>query len=209
MLTTQEWKVTIVASGKIYEGKFLCNPKLKDKRTLNFLNAKIVDCMDQHALEGYVFLKDTSLLLNSKKVFTMDKVLIKTSQIIFAYDEYKQMGSDTERKRFYKLQEQRSQRPISVNIATSITKGSFYNIKGEYNGGFKTIVSRQFVPLVNVAIQEIFEKEGQFYKKKKDTKPFIALNRDYIESIDVGLALSPKCLTVQGEMLLRDQLKAV
>ncbi len=60
------------------------------------------------------------------------------------------------------------------------------------------------MPLINVAIQEIFEKEGQFYKKKNDTKPFIALNRDYIESIDVGLALAPKSLTVQREMLLRD-----
>ncbi len=185
MLTTQEWKVTIVTSGKIYEGKFLCNPKLQDKRTITFLNTRIASCMDRHALEGYIFLKDASLLLNSKKVFTMDEVSIKTSLIIFAYDEYKQMGSDIERKRFYNLQEQRSQRPISVNIATSITKGSFYNIKGEYNGAFKKIVSRQFVPLVNVAIQEIFEKEGQFCKEKNDTKPFIALNRDYIESIHV------------------------
>jgi hypothetical protein len=186
MEATQEWKVTIVTPGKIYEGKISCDPNLQDKRTLSLLNAnKSGSIMDKHFLKGHISLTDVSLLLNSKKVFTADKLLIKTSHIIFAYDEYKQMGSDIERKKFYSLQEQRSQRPISVNIATLTTKDSFYTIRGEYKEAFKNIVSKQFVPLVNVAIEEIFEKEDQVCKEKQDTKPFIALNRNYIESIHV------------------------
>ena len=182
MVATQEWKTIIVTTGKIYEGKLSCNPHVQDKRTLSFLNAKAASYMDKHFLEGYIFLKDASLLLDGEILFTVDKVLINISQIIFAYDEYEQMGSDIERRRFYTLQEQRSQKPISVNIVTSITKDSFYNIKGEYKGAFKEIVSRQFVPLVNVEMEEICEKDGQVCKEKQK-KPFIALNKDHIESI--------------------------
>ena len=186
MEATQEWKVTIVTPGKIYEGKISCDPNSQDKRTLSLLNAnKSGSIMDKHFLKGHISLTDVSLLLNSKEVFTADKLLIKTSHIIFAYDEYKQMGSDIERKRFYSLPEQRSQRPINVNIVTLTTKDSFYNIRGEYKEAFKNIVSKQFVPLVNVAIEEIFEKEDQVCKEKQDTKSFIALNKNYIESIHV------------------------
>lgn len=95
------------------------------------------------------------------------------------------MGSDSDRKRFYDLQERRSQTTIRVNIVTSTTKDSFYNIKGDYKGAFKEIIARQFVPLVNVEIEEIFEKDDQVCKKKQNKKPFIASNKDYSESIDV------------------------
>ncbi len=64
-----------------------------------------------------------------------------------------------------------------------MTKDSFYNIKGEYKGAFKEIIARQFVPLVNVEIEEIFEKDGKVCKEKQKKNPFIALNKDYIESI--------------------------
>jgi len=185
MEATQEWKATIVTPGKIYEGKISCNPNSQDKRTLSLLNSNTSSIMDKHSLEGHISLTNVSLLLNSKTVFTADKLLIKKSSIIFAYDEHKEMGCDIERKRFYNLQDQRSQKPISVNIVTSIMKDSFYNIKGEYKGAFKKIVSRQFAPLVNVAIEEIFDKEGQICKEKQDAKPFIAINKNYIESIHV------------------------
>jgi hypothetical protein len=183
MVATQEWKIIIVTTGKIYGGNLSCNPQLQDKRTLSFLNSTVADYMDKHSLKGYILLKDVSLLLNSEIVFTVDKALIKKSEIIFVYDEYKQMGSDIDRKRFYALQEQRSQATTGVNIVTSMAKDSFYNIKGEYKGAFKEIIARQFVPLVNVEIEEIFEKDGKVCKKKQKKNPFIALNKDYIESI--------------------------
>ena len=56
---------------------------------------------------------------------------------------------------------------------------------GDYKGAFKEIIARQFVPLVNVEIEEIFEKDDQVCKKKQNKKPFIASNKDYSESIDV------------------------
>jgi len=185
MLTTQEWKAIIVTPGKIYEGKLSCNFKLQDKRTLTLLNTKIVSCIDKDSLENYLSLTDVSLLLNGKRHSWWNKVFIKKSQIIFAYDEYKQMGSESERKRFATIQSKRSQGLISINILTLITKDIFYDIKGEYKGAFKEIVNRQFVPLVNVVIEEIIENEGQVFRKSHDPKPFIALNKDYIESIHI------------------------
>jgi hypothetical protein len=175
------WQVTVVTPGKIYKGSVFAGSSF-DRRTISLLNSnsKTSKYTDTTlALEGFLQMDDVMLSVGgSKKGFST--VAIKKSEIIFAMDEFRTMGSESERKRYESWKKQ--DEIIQVSIITKLRAGQSFQLSGTVHQFKQKFIGKDnFLPMVEVSIVKLVGKQGEAVPPTG--VPFAAVNKNHIECI--------------------------
>lgn len=176
------WRITIVTPGKVYKGT-ITSERTSERRTLSLLNspAKIMQIMNPaFTPNGYVQMDDVTVLIGTLKE-RYRSIAIKKSDIIFAYDEFKSMGSLSERKRFETWNNPWD--TVTLTMVTEQRSGQSFRLTGQImqpKEKFEHV--SEFIPLTDVRIEKIIRRSNH-RSMLKTRVPFVALNKHYIEAI--------------------------
>lgn len=188
MTTVPQRRIGIVTSfGKTYSG--LIDIPNENLRTTDLLNSANLFWKDpnERCLEDAILLRDAKLLLDETAVYKrFNKLQIKLAEIIFFYDDFKELGNELEQTRARQMRERTNERSQMVNIITPIIANSFYDITGTFFGQFKKKTQDKFVPLSNVTISEIHKKNDKWQKKNLNLPfDFAGISPKHIESLSM------------------------
>ncbi len=184
-------KVNIITPlGKRYSG-FIDVPNAS-LRTTDIFNSSSAYWKDQK--EKYF---DDGLLLHEVKIFLTDSpykkydtLQIKLSRVIAFYDEFSSIGSETERSRFETLNKKTGSQIHTVHIITKITGNSFYEINGLFSGLLKKTAHDRFIPLTQVEITEVINKDSKWFRKAISIPShFLGVSTSFIEAMKVKPAI--------------------
>lgn len=179
------WKVTVVTPGKIYKGRVFVK-NVMDKRTIFVLNNSLRTTRSEAGalhLDHYLQLDETVLVLGKARI-ELGTVAINKTDILFVYDEFKQMGTEQERKRQKSIQSE--QDTVRLGIFTKTYNRQCYRfVCGLPNPKQKLTSREHFLALARVRMERYTDHhsspEGQ-----PILMPFVALNKSCIESIHIA-----------------------
>ncbi len=188
MESENERILTVITTlGRKYTGKIhVPNPNL---RTTDLLNSATTYWKEQSGkvFDDAILLSDARLLFGQHSVFQdFTEVQIRLSKVLLFYDNFKSMGSETERRRMDTLSERAGDKETSVYALTQAMGNSFFEISGVLSGLSKQKSKSRFIPIHQAAANEILHRNGQWLRKKI-TLPhgFVGVNAECIESFHV------------------------
>jgi len=179
-------KLAIVTSlGKKYKG--MVDVPSETFRTTDLLNSSNIFWKSPNlkCYDNAIFMSDVRLFLDDTAVYKkFDSIQIKLSDIIYFYDDIKEIGDEMEKKRASTMARQTNEEVQTVNIITKQVANSFYDINGIFFGLFKKKSNDNFIPLTQANIVEIYKKQDKWVQKKvKLPHNFICVNNNHIESV--------------------------
>ena len=179
-------KLAIVTSlGKKYKG--MVDVPNETFRTTDLLNSSNIFWKSPNlkCYDNAIFMSDARLFLDDTAVYKkFDSIQIKLSDIIYFYDDIKEIGDEMEKKRASTMARQTNEEVQTVNIITKQVANSFYDITGKFFGLFKKKSKNNFIPLTQANIVEIYKKQDKWVQKKvKLPHNFICVSNNHIESV--------------------------
>jgi hypothetical protein len=185
----EQRKITVFTPGKKYSGYIdISNDSL---RTTDLLNSSVLFWRDpgEKCFENALMMHDVTISIDEIKEFKkLDKVQIRLAEVIFFYDDFKELGNEKEKIRASVLKEKTKEVTSVINIITKVRVNSFFDIRGNFHGLFKAKSQQRYVPLSNAMIEEIIRREGKWVKKSLVLpNNFIGVSTSYIESCVVDL----------------------
>lgn len=185
-MDTKQRKLAIVTSlGKKYSG--MVDVPNETFRTTDLLNSSNIFWKSPNlkCYDNAIFMSDVRLFLDDTAVYKkFDSIQIKISEIIYFYDEIKEIGDEMEKKRASTIVRQTNEDVQAVNIITKQVANSFYDVNGIFFGLFKKKSNDNFIPLTQANIVEIYKKKDKWVQKKvKLPHNFICVSNNHIESV--------------------------
>ena len=182
-------EVTIGTSlGKKYSG--LIDVPTATFRTIDLFNSANLFWKNpnEKCFESAILMYDASLMFGDAFLYRrFQEIQIKLSEIFYFYDGFQSIGDEMEKMRTVKLIELTQEKMQTVNIITKVVANSFYDIEGKFFGLFKKKSNDKFLPLTDVKIVEISEKQGKWVKKEIILPhKFIGMANSFIESAIIG-----------------------
>jgi hypothetical protein len=179
-------KLAIVTSlGKKYKG--MVDVPNETFRTTDLLNSANIFWKSPNlkCYDNAIFMSDVRLFLDDTVVYKkFDSIQIKLSDIIYFYDDIKEIGDEMEKKRASTMARQTNEEVQTVNIITKQVANSFYDINGIFFGLFKKKSNDNFIPLTQTNIVEIYKKQDKWVQNKvKLPHNFICVNNNHVESV--------------------------
>lgn len=185
METLRRHIVVMTSFGKKYSGSI--DVPSESMRTTDLLNSSAIFWRNPNdkCFDNAILLHDVKLVLDETAVYKkINKMQLKTSEIIFFYDDLGQVGDMQEKTRAGAMREKAGEELKSVNIITPIIANSFYDIHGKFYGLFKKKSQDKFIPLFDASIVEIQKNQEKWAKK---TIPlafgFLGMSSRYIEAL--------------------------
>jgi hypothetical protein len=186
---SEQRKITIGTSlGKQYAGIIdVPNPNYRTSDLLNSSNVFWRNPNDK-CFENAIQLYDASLFVAEKSIYkNFPKIQIKIDEILYFFDEFESLGDEREKGRALKFLETTQEKPQKVHIITKEIANSFYDIEGRFFGLLKKKSSDKFIPLTEVKVQEVYKKEGKWFKREINLPGnYIGLSNRHIESAIIG-----------------------
>ena len=185
-MDAKQRKLAIVTSlGKKYSG--MVDVPNETFRTTDLLNSSNIFWKSPNlkCYDNAIFMSDVRLFLDDTAVYKkFDSIQIKISEIIYFYDDIKEIGDEMEKKRASTMVRQTNVDVQTVNIITKQVANSFYDVNGIFFGLFKKKSNDNFIPLTQVNIVEIYKKQDKWVQKKvKLPHNFICVSNNHIESV--------------------------
>jgi hypothetical protein len=185
-MDTKQRKLAIITSlGKKYTG--MVDVPNETFRTTDLLNSSNIFWKSPNlkCYDNAIFMSDVRLFLDDTVVYKkFDSIQIKLSDIIYFYDDIKEIGDEMEKKRASTMVRQTNEEVQTVNIITQQVANSFYDINGIFFGLFKKKSNDNFIPLTQANIVEIYKKQDKWVQKKvKLPHNFICVSNNHIESV--------------------------
>ncbi len=182
-------KLAIITSmGKKYSG--MVDVPSESFRTTDLLNSSNIFWRNQNekCYDNAILMYNACLFIDQTTVYKkFEKIQIKRSEIFYFYDEMEIIGDEMEKKRATTIAKNIQEQTRQVHIITKMVANSFYDIRGLFFGLFRKKSKDNFVPLTDVAMREIFKKEGKWTKKEfKFPNGFIGVSNKHIEAITLG-----------------------
>jgi len=178
-------KISVITSfGKKYVGDI--DIPSSTIRTTDLLNGSSVYWRNasEKSFENSLLMHEVSLILDETQLYKkIDKIQLRTSEIILFYDHCESIYDDNEKNRAKFMRDKAQEETRAVNIITPTVANSFYDITGKFYGLFKKKSQNKFIPFFDAKIFEIQKKQDKW--AKRDLKlpfDFAALNINYIES---------------------------
>ncbi len=178
---------------KAYKGTITALPPPLDARTISILNYRENIKIDQDniILKDFVGLDNVIVTNRNTPLYEYNRLTIKKSDIIMAYDIFDKMGKDADRIRHLKAKVNRFQR---VDIITeTVGYNTCYRITGEVANLFTKLENNYFIPVKKAVLEKIItfpnsslsEETEETYGIKTFPPvefPFLAVNKDYIQA---------------------------
>ena len=182
----EERKIVMVTSmGKKFRGVVdIPNTSL---RTTDLLNSGSIYWRDpgEKCFENAVLIHNVQLILDETSVYsTYDKLQVKLSEVIYFYDDLETIGDEKEKMRASTMVRKTKEEAQRVTIVTTEVSNSFYTVSGMFFGLFKKKSIDKFIPLTDVAITEIYKKEGKWFQRQIELPhKFICISTRHIEAM--------------------------
>ncbi|MEN8211726.1 MAG: hypothetical protein ABFR31_08400 [Thermodesulfobacteriota bacterium] len=185
-MTSTQRKVAIITSlGKKYSG--LIDIPNDTFRTTDLFNSSHIYWKDPSikCYDDTILMYDVRLFVDNKAVYkNFDTIQIKRSEIIYFYDDKKEVGDKMEKKRASVYKEQTDENAQIINVITTQVANSFYDITGVFFGLFKKKSKDAFIPLTETNIIEVYRRDSKWFQKKiKLPHNFICISNRYTESV--------------------------
>ena len=182
----EERKIVMVTSmGKKFRG-FVDIPNAS-LRTTDLLNSANIFWKDpsEKCFENAVLMHNVQLVLDETSVCSkFDTLQVKLSEIIYFHDDLETIGDEKEKMRASTMVQKTKENIQRVTIVTTEVSNSFYNISGTFFGLFKKKSNDKFIPLTDVAITEIYKKEGKWFQRQIELPhKFICISTSHIEAM--------------------------
>jgi hypothetical protein len=185
----EQRQVAIVTSlGKKYTGMIdIPNAAL---RTTDLFNSATIYWKNpnEKCFENAVLMYNARLMFDEASLYKKyDKIQIRLDEVFYFYDDLKTISDEKEKMRASTMVQMSREKIQQVNIITVLVANSFYDISGDFYGLFKKKSNDKFLPLTNVNMIEISNKQGKWFKKQI-TLPhkFICVSNRHIESAIIG-----------------------
>ena len=185
-MTPVQRKLAIITSmGKKYSG--MLDVPNESFRTTDLLNSSNIYWRNpnEKCYDNAIMMHDVDLYIDKTSVYKRyKKIQIKVPEIVYFYDEFERLGDEMEKKRAVTIAQGVKEQAQQVHIITTMVANSFYDISGLFFGLFRKKSLNNFVPLNQVTMREIYQRDGT-WKKKELTIPygFIGVSNNHIESI--------------------------
>ncbi len=188
-MEAKQRKLAVVSSlGKKYSG--VVDIPNENFRTTDLLNSSNIFWKNpnEKCYDNAILMYDVKLFLDDTAVYrNFDKIQIKLSEIFYVYDEVHGLGDEMEKKRASTMIKHTQENTQLVNIITREVANSFYDISGTFFGLFKKKSKDKFIPLTDVIIVEIHNRQGKWAKKQIHLPHnFICMSNQHIESVVIG-----------------------
>ena len=179
-------QISVVTSlGKKYVGNI--DIPATSMRTTDLLNSSSVFWRNPNdkCFENAILMHDVQLVLDQTALYKkFSKIQLKTSEIIFFYDEYETIGDMQEKTRAGSMREKTQEEMKTVNIITPVIANSFYDLTGNFYGLFKKKSQDKFIPLFAANVFEIQKNQEKWSKRTVSLAySFLAINTRYIEAL--------------------------
>ncbi len=178
------WKVTVVTPGKIYKGRVFVK-NVMDKRTIFILNNTLRTTRSEVGalhLDHYLQLDETVLVLGKARM-ELGTVAINKADILFVYDEFKQMGTEQERKRQKSIQSE--QGTVRLGILTKTYNRQCYRFVCSLPNPKQKLTSKEHFLALSRVRMERYTDHHSSPESQPILMPFVALNKSCIESIHI------------------------
>lgn len=177
--------VVVTSFGKKYVGNI--DVPTTSMRTTDLLNSSLVFWKNPNdkCFDNAILIHDVKLILEDNAVYKkFSKIQLKTSEIIFFYDEHEAIGDVQEKTRAGSMREKAQEKVKDVTIITPIIANSFYEITGHFYGLFKKKSQDKFIPLFDAKVFEIQKRQDKWSKKNIELAySFLGINTNYIEAL--------------------------
>ncbi len=177
--------VIMTSCGKKYMGGI--DIPTTSMRTTDLLNSSSIFWRNPNdkCFESAILMYDAKLLSDENAVYKrFPKIQIRTSEIIFFYDDQLEIGDAGEKSRAVSMRDKSQEEMKIVNIITPNIANSFYDISGKFYGLFKKKSHDKFIPLFDASIIEIQKNQDKWAKKNiKLAYNFIGISTRYIEAL--------------------------
>jgi len=152
-------KITVFTPGKKYSGEVdIPDDSL---RTTDLFNSATLYWKDpaKKTFNDDLLMFNVILSIDGiQKLYKFDQVQIRQPNIIFFYDEYKELGSSAEKKRAELLKKKIHDEKETIHLITKVRVSSFFDIKGSFYGLFKGKTIKKYIPLTDVVTFEIIKQ---------------------------------------------------
>ncbi|MCB2182121.1 MAG: hypothetical protein KQH63_08865 [Desulfobulbaceae bacterium] len=185
----EQRKVAVVTSlGRKYSGLIdIPNAAL---RTTDIFNSSNVFWKNpgEKCFENAILMYDAALTFDDSAVFRkFNKIQLKLSEVFYFYDDFQTIGDEKEKKRASSMVSKAHEKMQRINVITNVVGNSFYDIQGDFYGLFKKKSHDKFIPLTNVQMISIYNKDGKWFKKEVALPHnFICISTTHIESATIG-----------------------
>jgi hypothetical protein len=186
-MTEQRRVVAVTSLGKIYKG--MVDIPNATFRTTDLFNSPTVYWKNSQdkCFENAVLFRDVQLLVGGSAICVkFDKVQLKLSEIIYFYDDQQAITDDKEKMRASSMIQKTQEQSQTVDIITTEVSNSFYHLTATFFGLFKKKSNDKFIPLTDVKLIEIYNKDGKWFQKTVELPhKFIGVSTRHIEAMRI------------------------
>ena len=184
----EQRKVVVVTSlGKIYRG--MVDVPNESYRTTDLFNSPSIFWKNpaEKCFDNAMLFHDVEMLVGGAAIrIKFDKIQIKLSEIIYFYDDLETISDDKEKMRAASMVQKTKEESQTVDIITKQVANSFYHLLGTFFGLFKKKSNDKFIPLTDVKLTEIYEKEGKWFQRSVELPhKFIGVSTSCIEAMRI------------------------
>jgi len=184
----EQRKVVLVTSlGKKYFGNVdVPNTSL---RTTDLFNSGSIYWREpsEKCFENAIQLYDVQLVIDDSPVrVQFEKIQVKLFEIVYFYDDLPSITDEKEKMRATTMVLKTKEQVQTVNIITTPVANSFYNLTGSFFGLFKKKSNDKFIPLTEVKMIEIYNKQEKWFQREIDLPyKFICISTRHIEAVRI------------------------
>ena len=187
-MSAQRKIVLVTSLGKKFVGMVdIPNDSL---RTTDLLNSGTIYWKDpsEKCFDNAIYMHDVVLQIDNSPVrVKFDKIQVKISEVILFYDDVDAITDEKEKMRAETMVKKTQEQVQVVNIITREVSNSFYNLTGSFYGLFKKKSNDKFIPLTDVKLTEIYNKEGKWFQREVVLPhKFIGVSTRHIEAVRIG-----------------------
>lgn len=184
-MTEQRRVVVVTSLGKMYRG--LVDIPNETYRTTDLFNSQSIFWKNpaEKCFDNAILFHDVELIIGGAAIrVKFDKIQVKLSEIIYFYDDLEKITDEKEKLRAGSMIQKTKEHSQSVDIITKQVANSFYHLTGSFFGLFKKKSNDKFIPLTEVKLIEIYQKEGKWFQRSV-TLPhkFIGVSTNCIEAM--------------------------
>ena len=181
-------KVVLVTSlGKKYYGNVdVPNETL---RTTDLFNSNAIYWKDpsEKCFENAILLHDVQLVIDDSPVrVQFDRIQVRLKEIVYFHDDVPEITDEKEKMRASTMVQKTQEQVQTVTIITTRVANSFYNLSGTFFGLFKKKSVDKFIPLTDVKMTEIYNKQGKWFQREVELPhKFICISTNHIEALRI------------------------
>jgi len=177
-------EIRVFTPGKQYSGEIdVPNAHLRTTDIFNSANFFWKDPAEKSFNDALLMFNVTASIDGVREFQKFDRLQIRQPNIIFFYDNLRDFGNSKEKKRADVLKKKTHEEKKTIHLLTKARVNSFFDIKGSFDGLFKSKSVQKYIPLNDVVLYEVIRQQEKWVKRKIQLpNDFLGINTAYIET---------------------------